>query len=487
MNETSWFILSVVVFECVLLALFCHYRMRHELGYTPKNSSPLYYPRPSYLFLFIFLLHDGRFDNPFLFLDHFVKPMLVLSIYFGLVLLALPLLRKVMRAESCATLWDIAPAVLLTCFAAQSHFTPLWVIPLPLSLPNLQVVQILVLVWLAGFAAVMIWSIVSHLIFRRRILRDSQPIQDESVINVFSRQAYIVNFTESVIRLRTSRNVKTPLSIGLWSTILVLPERSYTAEDLELIFHHELVHICRMDSFQKLFMRIFTAVLWFNPLMWLSTRICAEDIELSCDEAVLHGESPTVRRKYADLLLQTAADSRGFTTCLSSSAKSLRYRLRNVMNPGKKIFGTIVVGMLCLVLMFCILFTGIRFRPAAATQLIDQGVNLDECTVGQMFSTIDGKYWDGECKNEQALLDYLRSLPVHFTPRGYDVYDQPRYVQIDLRAPEENYRITFGGRYLQVQIIKYASRQTSTFYYELDQEPDWQFLRSCIQRVVKYL
>lgn len=59
---------------------------------------------------------------------------------------------------------------------------------------------------------------------------------------------------------------------------------------------------------------------------------------------MLLDEPQPVRRQYAELLLQTAGDERGFTTCLSATAGALRYRLRNIMTPGKKRTGAILSG-----------------------------------------------------------------------------------------------------------------------------------------------
>ncbi|MFR3289972.1 MAG: hypothetical protein ACLTSG_06665 [Lachnospiraceae bacterium] len=71
----------------------------------------------------------------------------------------------------------------------------------------------------------------------------------------------------------------------------------------------------------------------------------AEDLELSCDEAVLFGAPKDERRRYADLLLSTAGDARGFTTCLSATGRSLRYRLKNVMQPPMKAGGALAIGL----------------------------------------------------------------------------------------------------------------------------------------------
>lgn len=148
-------------------------------------------------------------------------------------------------------------------------------------------------------------------------------------------------------RLVTSPQASTPITISLFSKSVrvVLPQRHYTPEELKLIFRHELVHIGREDAWNKFFVAFCIAMCWFNPLMWLAMGQSSEDLELSCDETVLSSLGEGERRQYADLILRTAGDGRGFTTCLSASATALRYRLKSIVKPGKKISGALLVGV----------------------------------------------------------------------------------------------------------------------------------------------
>ena len=71
----------------------------------------------------------------------------------------------------------------------------------------------------------------------------------------------------------------------------------------------------------------------------------AEEIEFSCDETVLANAGNDTRRKYANLLLDIAGDERGFTTCLSASAKSLAKRLKEITKPARRSNGAIIVAV----------------------------------------------------------------------------------------------------------------------------------------------
>ena len=127
---------------------------------------------------------------------------------------------------------------------------------------------------------------------------------------------------------------------------IILPERTYSKDELALILRHELIHWGRDDASTKLFLTFCTALCWINPFTWYAMRRSADDLELSCDESVLWDADETSRRQYAELLLTTAADDRGFTSNLSNSAKALRYRLQKVMRPREKATGAMVLAVI---------------------------------------------------------------------------------------------------------------------------------------------
>lgn len=57
---------------------------------------------------------------------------------------------------------------------------------------------------------------------------------------------------------------------------------------LQYVFAHEYVHIRRFDSITKLVLITALCMHWFNPLVWAMYVLANRDIELSCDEAVIH-------------------------------------------------------------------------------------------------------------------------------------------------------------------------------------------------------
>lgn len=469
---------GIALVSSLCFALGCYSRFRRERSYTPKGDALLYPPRIA-AYGWIQLVHMGlllslMYDTEMFSL--YLVQNLMLAGCFALLLLLLPALRKVICAESCASLW------LIFCFALVfSGFPPSWSIPLPFSPPSEQLVTILFWIWLAGFAGVMLWSILSHLLFRRHLLKDSEPVTDETYIRLWQRQTEIANLPADRVDLRISPNTQTPLSIGLLmsSTCLVLPERAYTEEELTLIFQHELVHISREDSIMKFTMTFWAAFMWFNPLAWIALRLCAEDLELSCDEAVLYGRPAETRMKYAGLLLHTAAKQQGFTSCLAASASSLRYRLKNVVAGSKRVSGSVIVGLLCFAVLLGSMSVGIEYRAMSVMELVFADLDPGELEVVSMYAGIEDAEAYVTCSEEQ-ILDHVGPIQMRQTTDRPDIFAESCLLQIRVRAPGRGYQLIFAGDYLQVVTITYDlpkrdPDRMKTVYYRLENR-DWQRL-----------
>lgn len=471
------------------LSLSNYLRCRYEKSYIPRDDQPLFPPRYTLISIILFLnicvelyvVHLYHTEDAF---SLAIVLALTLTGLIGLLLLLLPALRKILRAESCAILW------MIPCFSLIfSGRFPRWCISLPFSPPSKQTIHTLVWIWFAGFAAVMLWCILTHLLFRHRLLKNAKPVEDETYRQAWRKQLKIFNLPTGIINLSISPDTQTPLSIGLFwrTTCLVLPERAYSPEELAMVLQHELIHISRKDSIMKFVMSVCAALMWFNPLAWIALRACAQDLELSCDEAVVYGSSEQSRMEYAKLLLHTAPRQLGFTSCLSASASSLRYRLKNVVTHRERITGSIAIGFLCFLMLLGGMCIGIRYRATPANELLFTEFGANQLEVGEAFWQIDGDDASGECEKDQLLLDYIATLSLQKTTETPDVYAASSHVQLAVHAPQHNYILTFGNGYLRVVAVTFsesdpdASQWTETFYW-MDSDPDWQLLRSCFTR-----
>ena len=274
-----------------------------------------------------------------------------------------------------------------------------------------QVIKIAAAIWVAGFAIVFGYYLVSHLTFRHRILKDAVAITDEMTLKVWEDEKEYANIHKQ-FGIVISKETKTPLSIGMLrrTTKVVIPQRTYTEEELHLIFRHELVHIGREDSCTKFFLLFCTALGWFNPLMWAAMRMSADDLELSCDETVLLDVEEDVRKKYAELILNTTGEHRGFTTCLSASATALKYRLRNVMQIRKRWNGGMFIGLVLFLFLMMSGYVALAYEKGSGEEYI---FNLEsaEAYALESIHLYDGiEYKYPKCTDEDAFIDYLSNL-----------------------------------------------------------------------------
>lgn len=400
--------------------------------------------------------------------------MVLLTFYFGALLLLLPLLRRKISARACATLW-LLPVFLyynLTVWR-MSYLPPLVVVRVPSGL-----VPLLLGLWAAGFVAVVLWHMFSHFRFRRALLRDARPLEEPDVVNLWWQEQRQV-LLKRHIPLLISPATTSPLTIGLFhSTMcLVLPERAYALDQYRLIFRHELRHVQRRDVDTKCFYILCKALCWFNPLMWLAARRASADLELSCDEMVVYGADDQTRREYASLLLESAGDDRGLSTCLSASASSLRHRLRGVVNPGEHTSGTKLLALMMATLVLCSGLVGVSGSygtlgevALAPTHTVDSASMYGE--------HLHGYLQNPSLRQSQELLDYLSALPVTKLATGQEVRGSGgRELSVFLSEGSLYLHLTDGLCSLQPLGVRGAY----PVLYRVDGPVDWDYLGSLLE------
>lgn len=338
-----------------------------------------------------------------------IDVFLFITVYFTLLFLLLPLLRKYYTARTCATLWLI-PLFLL--------YQPYLSLPpkIILYFPG-ELLKLLICIWLTGFVIIFVGQIVSHIRFVWNLKQHSLPVADEGLLNKWESMKEERNISYP-IGLKYCSVITTPLTVGMWQEKMItyLPEKKFSAEEAELIFSHELWHIQRKDTHTKFFLRFCNALGWIHPLVWFAIKKAEDDLELSCDEAVLRGADSERRKKYAQLLLSIAGDSRGFSTCLSASAKTLRYRLKATM-PGKS-------KRLGLLLLFLVTVLGCLSGGSLALAT-DRGT-IAELSGRDLTRVEDAEIWgaDGESRimieDTVGLAEYMEGLQVEKVLTDYE-------------------------------------------------------------------
>lgn len=397
--------------------------------------------------------------------------LLLLTVYAALLATALPLLRRRFSARSCATLW-VLPVFLFYApwFLLNSGPVPRWTVYIPEG-----ALRVFFLVWAAGFILVYGAFWLRHLCFRRRVLRAAAPVRDARVLAVWTAELTRADYRKETALL-CSPDAAAPFSLGRSkrTRATILPARDYTDAELALIFRHEIRHLQRCDVDTKVFLAFLRALGWFDPFLWLAAGKASEDLELSCDESVADSLDGTGRREYAELLLRTAGEAGGFTTCLSASAESLRYRLRAVLAGAKKLRGTLLLMavMFAVTMLFGVVAVADR-KGSYDALLLTEGREI-----GNVYASwLDTQFQAAENPDEAALRETLGTVHLRrLTAVGSIMQESGRWLEIVLTAPEGYRYVTLRDRTVTVQGFRDAESES----YVVVGEVDWEAIAAAL-------
>lgn len=140
------------------------------------------------------------------------------------------------------------------------------------------------------------------------------------------------------VSVRQSDRISSPLTYGIFRPVILLPKSADLSnrQQLDFIFEHEFVHICRFDLITKLIACIVLCIHWFNPFVWMLYFLLNKDLELACDEAVIHKWDKSTRVEYARTLI-CLEEKRTVSPLLfnSFSKNIMEERIVAIMKPKK--------------------------------------------------------------------------------------------------------------------------------------------------------
>lgn len=176
----------------------------------------------------------------------------------------------------------------------------------PLSGP----VAVLTLTWLTGMALLLLYSVVSLLRLRRRLV-GAVRLED----NIY-----------------LADHIPSPFVMGLFRPKIYLPS-TLTETERGYILRHEQYHLRRRDHVVKLLSFLALCVHWFNPLVWAAFILAGKDMEMSCDEAVVKELGEDIRADYSASLLSLATGRRIVAGMpLAFGEGDTGGRIRNLLN-----------------------------------------------------------------------------------------------------------------------------------------------------------
>lgn len=245
-------------------------------------------------------------------------------------------------------------------------------------------ISVMAAVWLAGAAALLLYSAINYWRLRRRV-REAVILRD----NIYQ-----------------SENAGSPFVLGIIQPKIYLPY-SVDSGALAYVIAHEQAHIRRGDHWWKPLGFLLLTVHWFNPLLWLSYILLCWDIELACDERVIREMGNEQRADYTQALVSCSVSRRSIAACpLAFGEVGVKTRVKSVMNYKKPAFWIILASaLICAAAAVCFLT-----NPKTEQSLPSGGDNVSDMGPAQAEKWFDylenpeEMNWDGRL--EIALPEY---------------------------------------------------------------------------------
>ncbi|MBR6783504.1 MAG: DUF5050 domain-containing protein [Clostridia bacterium] len=310
--------------------------------------------------------------------------------------------------------------------------------------------KILSSVWLCGVAAMLLYSLISFVALKRRVML-SIPCGD---------------------MVRKGECVESPFVFGLLKPRIYLPF-GLSAQTEQCVIAHERAHLKRRDHLIKPLGFLLLSVYWFNPLVWVAYILLCRDIEFACDEKVISTLAPEERKTYAYALLECAVAHRRISACpVAFGETGVKERVKNTMKYRRPALWIIIASILV-----CALVTA-PFITTSATEIEEdskasEGFEVSQDSVEESIeesfeesleASTDESFEEGlEASTEESFEESIseESIPEESIP---EVSEPEESVDEGGEQPNQSAPVplgTLGNKHGNSRIAK----QGSTYYY----------------------
>ncbi|MES2628526.1 MAG: M56 family metallopeptidase [Bacteroidota bacterium] len=257
-----------------------------------------------------------------------------------------------------------------------------WYDPLVTSLKS--ILPWISVVYLAGLAAMLFRLIPAMKNLNALRSQDISPVTDamEELLQTLKQRLNI----SAPVHLVFSLRAHVPILIGSLKPMILIPASAIThlsTEQLETIILHELAHIKRNDYLVNILQTIVETLLFFNPFVWLISKVIRTEREHCCDDLVLsYSNEPLFYASALAALASQPATHPGLALAATGSSNQLFNRIQRIMEMKKNTFTysrvlaviTVVGALACSVIWIAPSFAGSPDAKTAAVTTVNDDV-----------------------------------------------------------------------------------------------------------------
>ena len=233
-----------------------------------------------------------------------------------------------------------------------------------------QYATVISLVWIIVVSVLTILEVQKRIKFNK-FCRLGFPVTDQRIWAILEdiKSQYQI---KKDIKLLTHRGIQSPMIVGSYKPILLLPEVQYTMEEVRMVFMHELAHYKNHDYGWKQLTVIIKLIHCFNPVVYRLLKHVDRWSEIGCDISISKWNKISMNEYYNFILSQMVKqmiekENKSFSHCLFKDGPELQERMLCTAKYKKRLWWKSILAIQ-LVIICCFLGVGVSY--AASEQIV---------------------------------------------------------------------------------------------------------------------
>lgn len=236
----------------------------------------------------------------------------------------------------------------------------------------------LVMLWILGMA-IMTLRLLGGYFYVQKLRWQHTNLVDTETENLFKQLLNQFDISRTV-EIRESQLVESPLTIGYWQPMVLVPIGLLTGlsqGEIKAIFAHELAHIKRHDYLINIIQSMIEILFFYHPLVWVIGETIRQDRENCCDDWALEICQSKLYLAKALTFVETfrQQSKTSLTMAFSGNKPQLLGRIQRILGMPQQETNNpvgIISSVVVLALAFCCLnFTQVK---AQASKLFNKSV-----------------------------------------------------------------------------------------------------------------
>ncbi len=263
------------------------------------------------------------------------------------------------------------------------------------------IIQIALIVWLIGMVCVIVRKLKDSYEERKAHelkMKNDMPFRADEYRAMLSRMYPHRNWKRT--QFCTNFLTRSPVVVGKFSPVIIIPERKYSEFQIQVILMHEGMHIVRLDNLAKQISSVLIYINWFNPYLKSYTKELDEWADIACDISVCKRFLGGNSKEYYIALMAAKTSGHSvvnpFVSHLNKSNESIKRRMM-YMKKWKDSRSK-------------------RFVSAILMATLIMGSSVTAFAASSQVAGTQNDVYRETCESEQNASDFESSTEIHMIP-----------------------------------------------------------------------